>query len=77
MRSTALRIVVAVGVLGATTVSGIGAAQAQGHAPKPPGGDNFINFCQTVPDLPLTNGQQIVGGSCNPAPIGAPLSGGH
>ncbi|KAJ3556514.1 hypothetical protein NP233_g11961 [Leucocoprinus birnbaumii] len=33
--------------------------------------NNFINFCLTVPNLPLTNGQQIPGGSCNPAPIGA------
>lgn len=32
--------------------------------------NNFINFCLTV-DLPLTNGKQITGGSCNPAPIGA------
>ncbi|KAF9444962.1 hypothetical protein P691DRAFT_676598 [Macrolepiota fuliginosa MF-IS2] len=32
--------------------------------------NNFINFCLTVPNLPITNGQQIQGGSCNPAPIG-------
>lgn len=32
--------------------------------------DNFINFCATVPNLPLTNGQQIVTGSCNPAIMG-------
>jgi hypothetical protein len=32
--------------------------------------NNFINFCLTVPDLPITNGQQIRSGSCNPAPIG-------
>jgi len=32
--------------------------------------NNFINFCLTVPDLPITNGQQIQSGSCNPAPIG-------
>lgn len=32
--------------------------------------DNFINFCLTVPDLPLTNGTQIKTGSCNPAPMG-------
>lgn len=32
--------------------------------------NNFINFCLTVPDLPITNGQQITGGSCNPAPMG-------
>lgn len=32
--------------------------------------NNFINFCLTVSNLPLTNGQQIAGGSCNPAPMG-------
>jgi hypothetical protein len=32
--------------------------------------NNFINFCLTVPNLPLTNGQQITTGSCNPAPMG-------
>jgi len=32
--------------------------------------NNFINFCLTVPGLPLTNGQQISTGSCNPAPMG-------
>ncbi|KAJ7148619.1 hypothetical protein C8R43DRAFT_1088297 [Mycena crocata] len=33
--------------------------------------NNFINFCaQTLPGTPITNGQQIVGGSCNPIPIG-------
>ena len=31
--------------------------------------NNFINFCATV-QAPLTNGQQIAGGSCNPAPMG-------
>jgi len=31
--------------------------------------NNFINFCKTV-DLPLTNGKQEPGGSCNPAPMG-------
>jgi len=31
--------------------------------------NNFINFCLTV-NLPITNGQQIQTGSCNPAPIG-------
>jgi hypothetical protein len=33
-------------------------------------GNNFINFCATVPHLPITNGQQITTGSCNPAPMG-------
>lgn len=32
--------------------------------------NNFINFCATVPNLPITNGQQIKTGSCNPAPMG-------
>jgi len=32
--------------------------------------NNFINFCATVPNLPITNGKQIATGSCNPAPIG-------
>jgi hypothetical protein len=33
--------------------------------------NNFINFCLTVPELPITNGKQITTGSCNPAPMGA------
>ena len=32
--------------------------------------NNFINFCLTVKGKPLTNGQQIKTGSCNPAPMG-------
>jgi len=32
--------------------------------------NNFINFCLTVPNLPLTNGTQVITGSCNPAPMG-------
>jgi hypothetical protein len=32
--------------------------------------NNFINFCLTAPGVPLTNGQQIRTGSCNPAPMG-------
>jgi len=32
--------------------------------------NNFINFCATVPNLPITNGQQVKTGSCNPAPMG-------
>ena len=31
--------------------------------------NNFINFCLTV-NKPITNGQQITTGSCNPAPMG-------
>ncbi|KAK7029678.1 hypothetical protein VNI00_014376 [Paramarasmius palmivorus] len=32
--------------------------------------NNFINFCLTAPNTPITNGKQITTGSCNPAPIG-------
>lgn len=32
--------------------------------------NNFINFCLTVPNLPITNGKQIATSSCNPAPMG-------
>jgi hypothetical protein len=32
--------------------------------------NNFINFCLSAPALPLTNGQQLKTGSCNPAPMG-------
>ncbi|KIK70372.1 hypothetical protein GYMLUDRAFT_150244 [Collybiopsis luxurians FD-317 M1] len=32
--------------------------------------NNFINFCLTQGNLPITNGLQIQTGSCNPAPIG-------
>ncbi|PSS30873.1 hypothetical protein PHLCEN_2v2600 [Hermanssonia centrifuga] len=32
--------------------------------------NNFINFCATVPNLPITNGLQVKTGSCNPAPMG-------
>ncbi|KAJ3812754.1 hypothetical protein F5876DRAFT_87509 [Lentinula aff. lateritia] len=32
--------------------------------------NNFINYCLTQGDLPITNGLQTTTGSCNPAPIG-------
>ena len=32
--------------------------------------NNFINFCATTKQ-PITNGKQITGGSCNPAPMGS------
>ncbi|KAF9786074.1 hypothetical protein BJ322DRAFT_765437 [Thelephora terrestris] len=47
----------------------------QGDTTNPPqvqsqtSSNNWINFCKTV-NKPLTNGTQIPGGSCNPAPIG-------
>ncbi|KAG6837748.1 hypothetical protein H0H93_001674 [Arthromyces matolae] len=43
---------------------------AAGQVPSLTSTNNFINFCLTVPDLPITNGKQITTGSCNPAPIG-------
>nr|VWO96546.1 Siderophore exporter MmpL5 [Ganoderma boninense] len=43
---------------------------AAGQVPSLTSPNNFINFCATVPSLPLTNGTQIKTGSCNPAPMG-------
>ena len=40
-----------------------------GQEPSLTSPNNFINFCLTI-NLPLTNGQQISGGSCNAAPMG-------
>ncbi|KIY63242.1 hypothetical protein CYLTODRAFT_360293 [Cylindrobasidium torrendii FP15055 ss-10] len=48
-----------------------GADAVDGQASSLTSTNNFINFCLTVPNLPITNGQQIESGSCNPAPIGA------
>ncbi|KAH7883934.1 hypothetical protein F5I97DRAFT_1814214 [Phlebopus sp. FC_14] len=42
-----------------------------GQVPSLTSSDNFINYCATLPNLPITNGQQIKTGSCNPAPMGA------
>jgi len=41
-----------------------------GQVPSLTSTNNFINFCLTAPNLPLTDGKQITTGSCNPAPIG-------
>ncbi|KAI0628207.1 hypothetical protein C8Q77DRAFT_479082 [Trametes polyzona] len=41
-----------------------------GQVPSLTSTNNFINFCATVPNLPITNGKQIQTGSCNPAPMG-------
>jgi hypothetical protein len=47
-----------------------GSANASaGQVPSLTSNNNFINYCLTV-NLPLTNGQQIKTGSCNPAPMG-------
>ncbi|KAG2109615.1 uncharacterized protein F5147DRAFT_635006 [Suillus discolor] len=42
-----------------------------GEVPSLTSTNNFINYCATLSNLPITNGQQIQGGSCNPAPMGA------
>ncbi|KAI0761187.1 hypothetical protein BD413DRAFT_495798 [Trametes elegans] len=41
-----------------------------GQVPSLTSNNNFINFCATVPQLPITNGKQVKTGSCNPAPMG-------
>jgi len=41
-----------------------------GQVPSLTSTNNFINFCATVKNLPITNGKQIKTGSCNPAPMG-------
>ncbi|KAG2160120.1 uncharacterized protein EDB93DRAFT_1113528 [Suillus bovinus] len=41
-----------------------------GQFPSLTSTNNFINFCATLSNLPITNGQQIKSGSCNPAPMG-------
>ncbi|KAI0668654.1 hypothetical protein C8Q78DRAFT_236256 [Trametes maxima] len=48
-----------------------------GQVPSLTSSNNFINFCATVPNLPITNGQQIKTGSCNPAPMGIIASTGN
>jgi len=45
------------------------ATQEPGQVASLTSSNNFINFCATVSE-PLTNGQQIKTGSCNPAPMG-------
>ncbi|KAG2142542.1 hypothetical protein BD769DRAFT_1568337 [Suillus cothurnatus] len=42
-----------------------------GEVPSLTSTNNFINFCATLSNLPITDGEQIKGGSCNPAPMGA------
>lgn len=41
-----------------------------GQVPSLTSENNFINFCLTQPNLPLTNGQQVTTGSCNQTPMG-------
>jgi hypothetical protein len=46
------------------------AVQEAGQVASLTSSNNFINFCATVPSLPITNGLQVKTGSCNPAPMG-------
>jgi len=46
------------------------ATQEAGQVPSLTSSNIFINFCLTV-NQPLTNGAQVVDGSCNPAPMGS------
>jgi hypothetical protein len=46
------------------------ATQEAGQVPSLTSSNNFINFCLTT-NQPLTNGAQVVDGSCNPAPMGS------
>jgi hypothetical protein len=41
-----------------------------GQVPSLTSVNNFINFCLTQGNVPLTNGQQVADGSCNPTPMG-------
>ena len=41
-----------------------------GQVPSATSSNNFINFCLLFADKPITNGQQIKTGSCNPNPMG-------
>jgi len=45
------------------------ATQEAGQVASLTSSNNFINFCATT-NQPITNGQQIKTGSCNPAPMG-------
>jgi len=45
------------------------AVQEAGQVPSLTSNNNFINYCATT-NQPLTNGQQVKTGSCNPAPMG-------
>ncbi|KZT42836.1 hypothetical protein SISSUDRAFT_979572 [Sistotremastrum suecicum HHB10207 ss-3] len=50
------------------------AVQEAGQVASLTSTNNFINFCLTQPNLPLTNGQQVIDGSCNPVPMGVILA---
>jgi len=43
---------------------------AAGQVPSLTSTNNFINYCLTAPNLPITDGKQIQTGSCNPVSMG-------
>jgi hypothetical protein len=47
---------------------------AAGQSASATSTNNFINFCATRSDLPLTNGAQVKTGSCNQTPLGVILA---
>ncbi|KDQ19806.1 hypothetical protein BOTBODRAFT_27233 [Botryobasidium botryosum FD-172 SS1] len=49
---------------------GNGAGADPGQVASLTSSNNFMNFCITQTDVPLTNGQQIKTGSCNPTIMG-------
>jgi hypothetical protein len=48
---------------------GLSSAEA-GQSGSLTSSNNFINFCATLSNVPITNGEQMISGSCNPAPMG-------
>ncbi|KAJ3802588.1 hypothetical protein GGU11DRAFT_862963 [Lentinula aff. detonsa] len=50
--------------------NGQGKSREAGQVASLTSNNNFINYCLTQGDLPITSGKQITTGSCNPAPIG-------
>jgi len=68
-RAYIFRLALDSGVISSSFAQDGSANETTGQEPSLTSKNNFINFCLTV-NLPLTNGQQIKGGSCNPAPMG-------
>ncbi|KAF4598003.1 hypothetical protein EYR38_006397 [Pleurotus pulmonarius] len=47
-----------------------GRGASQGITGSLTSSNNFINYCLSLEDTPLTNGQIVLAGSCNPVPMG-------
>ncbi|VDB95444.1 unnamed protein product [Peniophora sp. CBMAI 1063] len=47
-----------------------GTTASGGETPSLTSTNNFINFCANFTSTPITNGQQVKTGSCNPVPMG-------